>query len=160
MGVLDRRFVGLRYVPSVRTGSLKIAFGLPTTIKVDSLEREMSTRDEIDKAMGAHGQWKQKLRRAIDSGESESTPDKVRLDNNCSFGKWLYQRIDPAIKSTPQYSKVLDLHKQFHREAGAILELALNGDKEEAGNRMKLRSNFSIVSGQLISAMKEWQVQV
>ena len=117
----------------------------------------MSTHDEIHKAIGAHGQWKQKLRTAIVTGESESTPAKVKLDNNCSFGKWLHQRVDPTVRSAPIYAKVVDLHAQFHREAGAILELAVNGRPDEANDRMKLGSKFSGVSSQLISTMKEWQ---
>ncbi|MET1255541.1 CZB domain-containing protein [Aliikangiella maris] len=61
----------------------------------------MSTYDEISKAIAAHGQWKQKLRTAIDTGECESTPERVKQDNNCSFGKWLHERIDLAAKESP-----------------------------------------------------------
>lgn len=50
----------------------------------------MSVQEEISKAIAAHGQWKQKLRNAIETQECESTPSKVKMDNNCSFGKWLY----------------------------------------------------------------------
>lgn len=117
----------------------------------------MATHDEIDKAIGAHGQWKQKLRTAIDTGQSESTPTKVRQDDNCSFGQWLHNRIDPDVKDTPHYSKIVSLHAQFHEEAGAILALALKGEKDDANDRMKLGGKFASISGQLISTMKEWQ---
>jgi hypothetical protein len=117
----------------------------------------MSTHDEISKAISAHGQWKQKLRTAIDTGQCESTPDKVKMDNNCSFGKWLYDRIDPAVKSSPFYTKIVKLHAEFHQEAGSILEIALAGDKTAASARIALGSVFAKLSAQLTHEMKEWQ---
>ena len=117
----------------------------------------MNVHDEINKAISAHGQWKQKLRTAIKTCECESTPDKVKMDNNCSFGKWLHERIDPSVKGTKFYNEVVDLHAQFHKEAGYILELALNGNKEEANSLMKLGSTFSSLSSKLTIKLKEWQ---
>jgi len=120
----------------------------------------MSVHDEIDKAISAHGQWKAKLRAAIDTGECESTPDKVKADNNCSFGKWLHHRIDESYKSSVFYGEVLELHANFHKEAGAILELALNGNKEEANELMKIGGKFASYSGQLTRKMKDWQASL
>lgn len=117
----------------------------------------MNVHDEIDKAISAHGQWKAKLRNAIDSGECESTPDKVKMDNNCSFGKWLHYRIDESYKGSGFYGEVLELHANFHKEAGAILEFALKGKKEEANELMKIGGKFASYSGQLTRKMKEWQ---
>jgi Chemoreceptor zinc-binding domain len=73
----------------------------------------MSIQDEINNTIAAHGQWKQKLRTAIDTGESESTPEKVCKDNNCSFGKWIHERIEPSQKSSPHYSRALKLNSDF-----------------------------------------------
>jgi methyl-accepting chemotaxis protein len=117
----------------------------------------MSTHNEIDKAISAHGMWKQKLRQAIDTGECESTPERVKCDNNCSFGKWLYERIDPQVKNMPQYHDVVALHAKFHKEAGAILALALEGHKNEAKQCLALGSEFSKVSANLTKKMHEWQ---
>lgn len=117
----------------------------------------MSVKEEIDKAIGAHGSWKQKLRTAIDTGECESTPDKVKMDNNCSFGKWLHERIDPSAKSSAYYKEIVSLHAEFHKEAGAILEIALNGNKDEANNRIKLGSKFAKLSAELTTKLKTWQ---
>ncbi len=117
----------------------------------------MSVHDEIDKAIAAHGQWKVKLRNAIDTGTCESTPDKVKMDDNCSFGKWLNHRIDNSYKNTSLYKEVIDLHANFHKEAGTILELALNGNKDEANELMKIGGKFTSYSGQLTRKMKEWQ---
>ena len=112
---------------------------------------------EIEKAIAAHGQWKQKLRNAIDTGQSESTPERVKQDNNCSFGKWLHGRIDPAVKSMPHYQEIVALHAEFHKAAGHVLELALQGAKEEAKALIGLGSDFSKLSSRLTAKMKEWQ---
>ncbi|MCO7225277.1 CZB domain-containing protein [Pleionea sp. CnH1-48] len=117
----------------------------------------MSTYDEISKAIAAHGQWKNKLRNAIDTGKCESTPAKVKQDNNCSFGKWLHGRIDPQAKSSSYYSTVVNLHADFHKEAGSILEVALSGDKNSASQRIGLGSEFSRLSAELTKTMKAWQ---
>jgi methyl-accepting chemotaxis protein len=117
----------------------------------------VTVRDEIDKAISAHGMWKQKLRAAIDTGECESTPEKVAMDNNCSFGKWLHERIDPDAKNSYFYIDVVDLHAKFHQEAGKILALALSGSKNEATELLGIHQKFSKYSGQLTRKMKEWQ---
>lgn len=119
-------------------------------------ELDMSTRDEINKAVSAHGQWKQKLRAAIETGQCESTPDKVKMDSNCSFGKWLHRRIDPSAKQTEHYPIVVDLHAKFHKEAGHILALALTGKTELANEKLGLGSEFSKISSQLTQAMQHW----
>ena len=117
----------------------------------------MSVVEEINLAVAAHRDWKFKLRKAIETGQCESTPDKVKMDNNCSFGKWLHYRIDPSVKNTPNYIEIVDLHAQFHREAGSILELALNGDKAKAASLMESGTKFVSLSSSLTVKMMEWQ---
>ena len=118
----------------------------------------MSVKDEIDMAIAAHGFWKQRLRTAIATGKCESTPDKVKQDNNCSFGKWLHERIDPAVKSSSYYKEALSLHAEFHQEAGCILEIALKGEKEEANELLRIGSDFSRLSSALTQKLQEWKL--
>ena len=120
----------------------------------------MSIKEEIDKAIAAHGQWKGKLRTAIDTGQCESTPDRVKKDNNCSFGKWLHTRIDDSHKNSQHYKVIVDLHAKFHQEAGSILELAMNGDKEAASEKMGLGKPFRHVSAELTAKLNEWKADL
>lgn len=117
----------------------------------------MNVHDEIDQAIAAHREWKFKLRTAIDTGECESTPEKVKKDNNCSFGKWLHERIDPSVKGSPYYNEIVDLHARFHKEAGSILEMALNGKPEKARELMESGNDFVTLSSLLTLKMTEWQ---
>ncbi|MDQ7048575.1 MAG: CZB domain-containing protein [Enterobacterales bacterium] len=120
----------------------------------------MSTFNEIGMAISAHESWKNKLRDAIATGRSESTPEKVSMDDNCSFGKWLHQRIDPEVKSSPFYQKVLGMHAQFHAAAGQILGLAIEGRKNEATQLMGISSDFTKCSTALTRMLKEWQQEI
>ena len=120
----------------------------------------MSVYEEIDKAISAHGMWKQKLRQAINSGECESTPDRVKMDCNCSFGKWLHHRIEPSAKESHFYDEAVELHANFHLEAGAILELALGGEVGRANDLLAIGGNFAKYSGALTKTLKNWQASL
>jgi len=113
--------------------------------------------DEIGKAISAHGKWKQKLRSAIDTGSSDVSPEKVKQDCNCAFGKWLYEHMPAEAKASPYYKEVREMHARFHTEAGTIMGLAISGKKNDANERMKMGGEFSKISGQLTRKLQEWR---
>lgn len=118
----------------------------------------MTDKAEIDKAIGAHGMWKSKLRQVISTGTSDTPVATIRMDNQCNFGKWLYgATLSATDKSSAHYKSVKDLHAQFHRTAGQVTELALAGKKSEAENLISMSGEFSIVSAKLTEAMLAWK---
>ncbi len=117
----------------------------------------MSTLDEIEQAIAAHAQWKQRLNDAIVCGRSDWTPAEVRQDCNCQFGKWLYDGIDPKEKTSKAYAKILSMHALFHKEAGTVLELALNGEQQEAKLRVAIGGVYLKISSELIHEMQNWK---
>lgn len=116
----------------------------------------MANVDEINKAIGAHGMWKQRLRQAVDSGQSEFTVERVRPDNQCEFGKWLHA-LPPTDKISVNWKSVQELHAKFHTEAARVLELALKGQKQKADEGLSPDSGFAKVSLELTSAMMKWK---
>lgn len=116
----------------------------------------MANPEEIKKAIGAHGLWKQRLREAIDKGKSEFTVERVKPDNLCDFGKWLYS-LPPAERNTDNWKKVQQLHAEFHQEAARILALALGNQKAQAESGIAPNSKFATLSSTLTSAMMAWQ---
>lgn len=114
---------------------------------------------EIDKAISAHGMWKQRLKSAIETGQSEFNVSKVTLDNLCDFGKWLYS-LDSDIKSTESWKAIQNHHAEFHKIAANILGLALKGKKDEASKEIALGSNYSSISGKLTTAMMKWKKEL
>lgn len=114
----------------------------------------MSLQEEISKAIGAHGMWKQRLKQAIDGGSSEFTVERVKADNNCDFGKWLYSLGDKE-KGTANFKSVRELHADFHKVASDVLGKALKGDKTAATAAMD--GAFASASSKLTAAMMAWK---
>ena len=119
----------------------------------------MAATEEINKAIGTHGMWKQRLRQAIDTGKSDFTVERVRPDNLCDFGKWLYSL--PAIDQTSAHWKtVRELHGKFHTEAAHVLGLAVGGLKQEAEKNLDTGSQFAKLSSDLTGAMMKWKASL
>ncbi len=112
--------------------------------------------EAIDKAIGAHGTWKNRLKAAIDTGQSDLTPDVVATDNQCAFGKWLHS-LPADVQHSAKCQDVKKLHACFHREAAGVLDLALGGEKEKAMECVAFDGGFTKASAQLTQAMLEWK---
>ena len=119
----------------------------------------MSIKDEIHKGIGAHGMWKHRITDAINTGKSEWSPQLVRQDNQCEFGKWLYA-CQAGDKKSTHYEKVKASHAQFHKAAADVLQLALAGKQEEAKAAIALKSDYKVVSSTLTSQMMAWKKEV
>jgi hypothetical protein len=117
----------------------------------------MGTQDQINAAIGAHGMWKARLKPAIEKGTSEFSPATIQVDDRCDFGKWLHGAEKTAFKSSPHYTKRVQLHRQFHIVAAKVLSLALNGKRDEALHFLDLQGEFSLASATLTKAMVDWK---
>lgn len=118
----------------------------------------MANIEELDKAIGAHGMWKTRLKVVIDTGKSDVSVETIRQDNQCAFGKWLYGNTHTAVdKASSHYKKVKELHAQFHVTAARVAELALKGKKAEAEAMMASGGEYSAISANLTRAMMEWK---
>lgn len=116
----------------------------------------MSVKEEISKAIGAHGIWKTRLKRAIDTRQSELTVEKTQTDNGCEFGKWLYGVGAPLNKSA-EWHDVHRLHAEFHGVAAKTLSAALAGKSAEARAMVDDGGAFTKASDALTRAMMSWE---
>ncbi len=113
---------------------------------------------EIDMAIGAHGMWKSRLKKAIDTGTLDSPVATIRANNQCAFGKWLHgATITPQDKTTEVYKTVVELHTQFHKAAAQIAQLAASGKGNEAETLLASHGEFAKLSSQLTAAMLGWK---
>jgi len=117
----------------------------------------MPLKDEIDKAIGAHSAWKQRLKTAIDTGKAEVTVENASRDNVCPFGQWLYGTTIGGAKDLPGFNDVRTVHASFHKCAAGVLDLALKGKKAEAATLLGASSEYSKTSAQLTQALMKWQ---
>ena len=114
---------------------------------------------EITKAIAAHGQWKERLRQASQTGLSGYTPEGVEPDSKCDFGKWLHS-LPAEDQKTENWKKIQVLHSKFHKETANILRLALTGKKAEATQAMAIGSQYTNLSAELVGALVEWRKKV
>jgi methyl-accepting chemotaxis protein len=122
-------------------------------------ENQKMKSEEIDSAIAAHGQWKQRLKTAIETGQSEFDPSKLALDNYCDFGKWL-NSLGSDIKATDSWKNIKQLHAEFHKKAASILDLAVKGKSGDASKQIELGSDYSVVSSKLTNAMIKWKKEI
>jgi len=112
--------------------------------------------EQIDKAIGAHGAWKVKLRQHID-GTLALVPAEVGVDNRCEFGKWLYSLTGTPTATVPYYKEILELHKSFHKIAATVVTKVQSGDKPGAEASIGLKGDYTIASSKLTAKMMEWK---
>ena len=117
----------------------------------------MSTQDQINAAIAAHATWKVRLKAAIEKGASEFSPSDIAHDDHCDFGKWLHGAVATVFKSSPHYTKCVELHRQFHIVAAKVLSLALGGKKDEAVHFIGIQGEFTQASAALTMAMVNWR---
>jgi hypothetical protein len=117
-------------------------------------------KEEIQKAIGAHGMWKMRLSTAIATGKLDAQVADVRADNKCAFGQWLYGDSFPtAERNTEDYKKIKTLHIEFHKTAAQVAELALAGKKDEAKALVDTGA-YKKISSDLTAAMMSWKGKV
>lgn len=118
----------------------------------------MASIEELDKAIGAHGSWKTRLKTAIETGKIEVSIDTIKVDNQCAFGKWFYgSTLNPQDKTSTHYKTVKELHAEFHKIAAKVAELAINGKKSDAEKMMAVGGEYSKISSKLTQAMIDWK---
>lgn len=111
-------------------------------------------REDLLKAVGAHGLWKACLRRAIETGMGEFASASVERADDCEFGRWLAHL--PAGERGAHFERVRLVHANFHREAARVLALVENGDRAGADRATSPDSDFERCTAELTRAMLEW----
>lgn len=86
---------------------------------------------DFNKAVLAHGKWKERLQDFASGTGGSLDPDIVGRDDRCEFGAWLHGD-GAAAKSQPSYAAVVSAHATFHRCAADIVRRIKAGNIEEA----------------------------
>ena len=74
---------------------------------------------DLDTAIGAHAEWKTKLRSAAEKKEPLDVTT-ISADNCCALGKWLHGDAKAKYGSLPSYKECVSSHARFHAEAGKV----------------------------------------
>jgi hypothetical protein len=114
---------------------------------------------EINAAIQAHDEWKERLLAAVEAGSSDLHPDQVREDGLCVFGQWLASAA-ADLRASLHYERVRDLHAQFHRAAADVLALALSGKGPQALTSLEFGSEYIRASVLLVDEMEFWRAEL
>jgi Chemoreceptor zinc-binding domain len=84
-------------------------------------------------ALEAHIKWKIRLMGVIDgTGTEVLDPRVVAQDNQCALGKWIYGQGGKEYGSNTEFKELVAAHTNFHKCAGQVLDLSLEGKSVEA----------------------------
>ncbi len=110
-----------------------------------------------NRIIAAHGLWKFRLHEAIESGRSRFDPAVVERDDRCPFGQWIHGEGQATHRDDPRFSQVREHHATFHRNAAAVLRLALSGRATEAAELMTPGQPFLTTSFVLVDLIDRWR---
>jgi len=106
--------------------------------------------DEITSSIIKHSMWKFRLYETIWEGKSEWTVEDVKRDDLCEMGAFLKEF---ECKEECYCTSAKIVHKEFHLEAARVLELSLQGKKDEAKLAVVDESKFSVLSKELVELL-------
>jgi hypothetical protein len=93
----------------------------------DAKEDEM----DLEKAIGAHVEWKTKFRGAI-AAQTQFDAGAVGKDNVCPLGQWLHGEARAKYGKLTSYTSCVRGHAAFHLEAGKVARLINSRQYSEA----------------------------
>jgi methyl-accepting chemotaxis protein len=113
---------------------------------------------DLDKALQAHGEWKLKLRTAINKKE-QLDAKTISADNCCPLGQWLHGEARGKYNTLRAYTQCVSKHADFHREAGKIASAINQGKYAEAEAMLNGGTPYaaasSAVGGAILGLKKE-----
>lgn len=115
---------------------------------------------QIDDAIGAHGQWKARLKNVIATGQLDVPLERIALAGQCALGQWLQEGAMGDAPSAMDCRNVLDLHGEFHRVAAKVATLALDGRRSDAQAMLAPTGEFTLISNRLGHAMAAWRATI
>jgi hypothetical protein len=107
---------------------------------------------DLDAAIGAHTQWKIKLRTAINRKEQLDAAT-ISKDNCCELGKWIYGEGRQSLGTKPEFTAMLEKHKVFHGEAGKVATAINAGKYTDASTMISGDSPFGTASSSVVIAI-------
>jgi methyl-accepting chemotaxis protein len=107
----------------------------------------------LEAAYSLHQQWKENLRRAVQTKESIDT-STIGRDDCCDLGKWLYADGQHLYWGRPEFQSLLLHHKEFHLLAGAVAEVINNQQYELAAAYLSQDTQLAQSSEEVATAIR------
>lgn len=140
--------------------------GVPTVAEQDAIALRSANLSEpasmhqsgatfrAQDAIAAHLQWKTKLRNAALNDESVDA-ERAARDDCCPLGQWLHGDGMQAWGHRPLFTALLERHAEFHRQAGAVAQVILTGDRARALAMIEGGTAFASATRSTAQAIRE-----
>jgi hypothetical protein len=89
---------------------------------------------DLNTAIQTHGEWKLKLRGAIQKKE-QLDPATIAADHKCTLGQWLHGPAKSQYGALKSYQDCVTRHAAFHSEASKVA-VAINKAEYAAATAM------------------------
>lgn len=88
---------------------------------------------DIDVAIGAHQNWKNRLISYLEGQSTEDLrPEVICHDDRCDLGKWIHSDGQRQLGQYSMFAELRATHKMFHQQASSVVALHQAGKKEAA----------------------------
>lgn len=112
---------------------------------------------DFDIAINQHLNWVNLVESLFNETDSNILNSSSLIkDNECDLGKWIYS-ADNKLLSNKIYQDLVQVHKDFHFQAGTIILNYQSGRKEEAE---QLHKSFKELSMQIISLLNQLKAEI
>jgi aerotaxis receptor len=117
------------------------------SVKWDGMEIKNAVTS-IDMAFEAHSVWKTKLLADVKSGEVLDAA-KIKRDDCCGLGTWIYSDGKRQYGHKPEFTTLLEKHKDFHIITSIVVGIVNSKDPETSIDMIGRNSQFSSASMEL-----------
>ena len=109
---------------------------------------------DIDVAIGAHQNWKNRLISYLEGQSTEDLrPEVICHDDRCDLGKWIHSDGQRQLGKYSMFAELRATHKMFHQQASSVVALHQAGKKEAA--QWLLDGEYSKTSAKVVGRLMD-----
>jgi methyl-accepting chemotaxis protein len=114
-------------------------------------ERQKSDSFNVDAAIEAHNQWRNRITNLL-NGKEHISPDQVSTHLQCKLGKWYYEEGQAQFKSNFHFQELGTSHEKLHAALKEVVTLYNEGRKQEARDAS---ASVNTLSKKVVQALHE-----
>ncbi|NOT87349.1 MAG: CZB domain-containing protein [Lysobacter sp.] len=109
---------------------------------------------DLDVAIGAHRNWKDRLTNYLEGHSSEDLrPEVICHDDRCDLGKWIYSDGQKQLGQYPMFIELRAVHKIFHQQASSVVALHQSGKIDAA--KWLLDGEYTKTSNRIVTRLED-----
>lgn len=108
---------------------------------------------DLDEEIHSHLKWQALVESMlVNTGGQYISPSLLIADNRCELGKWIYSDESNPFSHLHIFRHLVNIHREWHVKAGAILAISNNGNNEQAS---ELRGELYALSQEIIKHLEK-----